>query len=234
VDEKAQRPADGKCLAFGSQNGVDYVVAEAGDIYDNVHFTRSVALIEDELVLFVDQIRCDSEHLLDVAYHNRGVWDALPDGTSWTPPDKPGYEYLRDATIRKVEDGIDLFIQMAHHQRKSISIAGDETVQVITATGLEKHTEDRAPMIILRRHARETAFVWCVGLDGQAAKIELLPVLDSSGNTMQTSVAAAVHVETADGQKWVVVANPDGLSLNVALPDGTKCSTEAPLEVLRP
>ncbi len=180
-----------------------------------------MALIDNTLALFIDQIRCDSEHLLDIAYHNRGTWDVLPDGEDWTPPDKPGYQYLRDATIREVQDGIDLFVQMGD-QRKSISIAADEPVQVITATGLEKHTEDRVPMVILRRRAKETAFVWCVGLDGKVAQVEFLPVRDLDGNSLSSAVATAVQVETADGQKWVVIANPDGLSLNISLPDGTE------------
>ncbi|MFC1712454.1 alginate lyase family protein [Candidatus Poribacteria bacterium] len=222
VDETAQRPADGKCLAFGSEDGVDYVVAEAGGIYDGVRFTRSVALIDNALALFIDQIRCDGEHLLDVAYHNRGTWESLPDGEDWTPPDKPGYQYLRDATIREVQGGIDLSIQMAGGQRKSISIAADETLQVITATGLEKHTADRVPVVILRRHAKETAFVWCVGLDGKAAQVKFLTVQDSDGNLLPSAIAAAVQVESAGTQRRIIIANPDGLLLNIELPDGTE------------
>jgi hypothetical protein len=226
VDETSQKSAEGECLAFGSDGGVDYAVARAGDIYDGVSFVRSVALIEDKAVLFIDQIRCEDERTLDIAYHNRGAWDTLPDGTDWIPPDKPGYEYLRSATVREVEEGIDLFVGAGETHRKSISLMAGEPTQVITTTGLERHAEDRVPMVIFRRHAKETAFVWCVGLDGEAAQLRSLSIRDSNGDPVSSAVATSVQIEAVNGQKWVIIANPDQLSLNIGLPDGTDHQVE--------
>jgi hypothetical protein len=218
VDETSQKPAQGKCLAFGSEGSVDYVVAEAGDIYENVRFVRSTALIEGKTVLFIDQIRCDREHCLDIVYHNRGAWDVLPDGREWILPDKPGYEYLRDAKIRESGESIALFVSLGEDRRTAITLASDEPTKVITASGVGRHADDRVPMVIFRRRAKETAFVWCIGLDGEVAQISFLHVQDSDGNSLQPAVAVAVQLKTSDGQERDLIANPDQLPLSIELP----------------
>lgn len=225
VDEDSQKRAEGKCLAFGSEDGVDYVVAEAGDIYDGVRFTRSAALVDDRLMVFVDQIRCDRERLLDIAYHNVGKWSMLPEGKVWTPPGKPGYEYLLDTTMREIEGKADLFVSAGKSLRTAITLVADKPTQIITATGVGRNTADRVPMVIFRRRDTEAAFVWCVALDGNAARLEHLPVRDSSGNSLSPAVAVAVQMDTPDGRR-ILVANPDQLSLKVELSDGTERSVE--------
>ena len=233
VDEASQERAEGKCLAFGSEDGVDYVVAEAGDIYDGVHFTRSAALVDDRLIVFVDQIRCDRERLLDMVYHNVGKWSMLPDGKVWAPPDKPGYKYLLDTTMREIEGKTDLFVRAGKNLQTAITLAVDEPTQVITATGVGRNTADRVPMAIFRRRAKEAAFVWCVALDGKAERLEPLTVRDSDGNSPSAEVAVAIQMDAAGGQKRILVANPDQLSLRVILPDETEHSVEKVFVVLR-
>lgn len=209
VGEASQKSAEGKCLAFGSKDGIDYAVAKAGDIYDGVDFIRTVALVDDKVILFIDQISCENESLLDIAYHMRGTWGALPDGAEWTPPDVRGYVYLRDATVRDVGDGITLFVNPEKGQQRSLSLAGNEKTQVITATGLERHAEDRVPMTLFRRKAKETAFVWCVGLDGAKTQPEVLPVYDSNDKPLSAATAVSIKIETADGKKRVITINTE-------------------------
>ncbi|MBM3212635.1 alginate lyase family protein, partial [Candidatus Poribacteria bacterium] len=146
VDENSQKPAEGKCLDFGSKDGVDFVMAEAGNIYDGVDFIRSVAMIEDEYLLFIDQVKCDRERLLDIAYHNRGKWDTITDMKAWIPPKKPGYEYLQDAKAIEITKGIDLFIE--EDGKVALSLATDKTTQIITAYGVGEHTADLVPTAI--------------------------------------------------------------------------------------
>jgi len=226
VDEESQKQSEGKCLAFGSEDGVDYVVADAGPIYDGVRFTRSAALIDENLIVFVDQVRCDRERLLDIAYHNHGKWDSLPDGESWTPPDKPGYQYLRDATVREVAGTTDLFLNAEENQRAAISLAVDSPVKVITTTGVGRHAEDRVPMVIFRRKAKEMTLAWCVALDGKPAKIKYLSARDSGGDVISSEVATAIQIVSADGKRRTLVVNPDKLSLDVELPGGAKLRSE--------
>ena len=78
VDEKSQKPAEGRCEAFIATNNFSAVMAEAGPIYDGVEFHRTVALIGTNLVVFLDQVRSEARHVYDLAYHNRGLLPAQP------------------------------------------------------------------------------------------------------------------------------------------------------------
>lgn len=236
VDEKSQKSAEGKCLAFGNEKDVDFVVAEAGDIYDGLRFIRSAALIGENLLVFVDQITGDRDRLLDIAYHQHGAWEDLPIGEKWTPPDENGYRYLRDATVRQViEDCTKLEIRangrVDDDWRTTISLAGGESTEIITATGVGNHIEDRVPVVIFRRRAKDTALAWCVTLDSKAAQIERLTVQDADGNEVPPSIAAAVQVGSAGGRVWYLVTNPDQRSLRVQLPDGSEWSVDAVFSV---
>ena len=227
VDETSQKPAEGKCIAFGNGSGVDFAIADAGDIYDGVSFVRTAALLNEKLLVFIDQIRCDREHLLDIAYHNSGMWDELPDGMAWISPDEDGYSYLRDATVRQVTESATLTARVGDDWRIALTLAGGEPTEIITGTGVGAHIEDRIPVALFRRHAKETTLAWCVALDGESAQIEFLPVHDASRKALSQSIAAAVQVMSTDGQSWRFVTNPEQCSLRVQLPDGSEWHTDA-------
>ena len=57
---------------------MDYVTAEAGDIAEGVRFVRTVAVLDADTVLFVDQVLAAAEHTFDLAYHHRGAWEGAP------------------------------------------------------------------------------------------------------------------------------------------------------------
>lgn len=225
VDETNQKPAEGKCLAFGSKHGVDLVVADAGDIYDGVRFVRSVALLRENSLVIVDQIRCDRERLLDVALHLRGVWENLPDGAKWTPPEKDGYRYLRDATVRRIDKEATLTVRVDESRRVATTLLSDASLELITATGISVHTEDRVPMLIARRKTQMMTLAWGIALDGQALKLSWLPVQDADGR------AAAVQIALPDGQTRIVIVNPDRRLAVMMLPDGSEWRTEAVFSV---
>lgn len=224
VDQNPQRPAEGSCLAFGSDAGVDFVMADAGKIHNDVSFVRSVALVDQDLLVFVDQVRGSKEHTLDIAYHTPGTWRDLPEGMSWAIPDTIGYRYMQNATTRPAADGIVLRTQVDSSWATAIGLAGGVETEVITATGVGKHTEDRVPMVIYRRRATETAFGWCVALDGTVPEMRWLDVTDENGETAKDSQAAALEIRSADGMK-VLLANPDGTTMTVLLEDGTSWQT---------
>jgi len=229
VDEASQERSEGTCLAFGTLGGADYAVTDAGPIYDNVTFRRTAAMLDDDLIVFVDQVDAQLVHTLDIAYHHRGSWVTnLSSGTTWSPPQKPGYSYLRDARSRRSADGELLRVRTTPQWDPStvFSAAGDVT-ETITATGVGSHEEDRVPMVIFRRFGRDTAFGWGVSISGQAVEMARLTVRDASGGDVTPGRAAAFSV--ASGTRWshALVANPDGLDLQVSLPDGTVWPTNA-------
>jgi hypothetical protein len=168
--------------------GVDYCVAEAGPIYEGVRHVRTVALVNEQTIVVLDQIACDEERLLDVAYHHRGEWTAHPDGDAWTPPDLDAYRYLKDAQLTTTSDTLSLTLNSG-----VITLAASDETQVITATGMGDNQKDRVPMVIFRRRAKETAFAWAISLDGSPISLANLAVSDQP-----ISTHASVRLTTGD------------------------------------
>ncbi len=229
VDEANQKPAEGKCLAFGDEGGVEFVVAEAGDIYDGVRFVRSIALLDGNVVVVIDQVRCGGERLLDVALHLRGQWVNLPDGSKWAPPNKDGYRYLREATVRRLERKAVIQVRPKEGWQIATALLTDAPADLITAFGIGNHAEDLVPMLVVRRRASALTLVWGIGLDGQPIALSWRPVRAEPPD----AIVAAVEVRLPNGKVYTFVANPDRATAQVTLPDGTAWQTKAVFSVHR-
>jgi len=223
VDEANQKPAEGKCLAFGNEGGVEFVVAEAGDFYDGVRFVRSIALLDENALVVIDQVRCKGERLLDMALHLRGQWVDLPDGAKWTPPSKDGYRFLREATVRRLERTTVLRVRPREGWQIAVTLLPEAPADLITALGIGHHAEDLVPMLMVRRRASALTLVWCIGLDGQPIALSWRPVRTEQPDAM----VAAVAVRLPKGKVCTFLANPDGATAQVILPDGTAWRTKA-------
>jgi hypothetical protein len=198
VDEKSQDPSEGKCLAFGTSNGVDFAVTDAGPIYKdaNVRFVRSVAMINPNLIVVIDQIHADAEHTLDLAVHVSGAWTDVPAGKPWPAPQVPGYRVLEDLQTRPAGELV-ARAELAPNHHTCITLAGNESSEIITGTGVGETTKDRVPIAIFRRHAKSTTYVWAIALDGTAQKLDSKP-LPNEG--IEVRVNGSVRI----------VANPNG------------------------
>lgn len=215
VDETSQAPATGQCLAFGSERGVDYVVSAAGPIYPGVRFVRTAALLTSNLVVFVDQVAADKPHTLDLVYHQIGAWEQLPGGEAWTPPATAGYEFFTSATRRSAGDaGLILHLKIANDWHSTVTLAGGEATEAITGYGILKTTEDHVPMLVQRRRAQNTAFVWAVSLDGMPVTLSVKAVLDAAGVPLPEAEAVLVKVG-AGSQQWSLLANPQQRTVEV-------------------
>jgi len=175
VDEKSQRPATGKSLAFGSEHGVDYAMIDAGDIYDGVRFVRTAVLLNENLALFVDQIQSDRSHTFDLACHYRGRWPKLMGTERPKLPSDEGYQHLRDAASMHTNNGATLLLEGENSSHAAIVLAGNEASQIITAYGIGKTTEDQVPVAIFRRQSPQATYVWAVSLKGVPVKLNVEP-----------------------------------------------------------
>ncbi|MAF11590.1 hypothetical protein CMK11_14165 [Candidatus Poribacteria bacterium] len=193
VDGESQQTATGKLLAFGSAGDVDYVTAEAGDIYDGVRFTRTVALLNEDLIVFVDRVEADRERMFDIAYHQLGRWTDVPDAEPWEDAEAPGYRHMRDGRARNAE-GVTLRGEVADGLAVAITLASNEETVVITGTGVGNHLEDRVPMAVFRRSAQRTDFAWAVSVAGEPVDVawdgELLSVGDHTGARWKVRIDA--------------------------------------------
>ena len=156
VDETSQTPATGRILAFGD----NYAMTDAGAIYPGVHFVRTAAMLNPDLVVFVDQVTADKPHTLDLVVHLNGKWRTAVSGAAPHLASKDGYQHLRDVAARTTTDGVALSVDSTN-----LRLAGSDPTEVITATGVGKSTEDRIPVAIFRRVAQKTTYVWSVSAD---------------------------------------------------------------------
>lgn len=184
VDQTSQKPAEGRCLAFGSSDGVDFAVTQAGDIYDGVRFMRSVALVSAGLIVVHDRIDCDRDRTLDLAMHLEGSWEQVPAGEPWSVPEADGYRYLRDSTTRTSETTT-LGLRVSDALRASVLLASGEPTEIITATGVGDHTEDRVPVVVFRRRGNRMSLAWCVALNGAPKSLKsegtIVEAVDATG-----------------------------------------------------
>jgi hypothetical protein len=227
VDEKSQEPAQGKCLTFGSERGVDFSMTDAGPIYPGVHFVRSVAMLTTNTIVFIDQIDADASHTFDLAYHQVGKWDSLPEGKPWSSSKGgAGYKYFSDTTVREPGPAnFSLATKIDSNWRPQITLAEMEPTEVITGYGIWKTTEDKVAMLVQRRHAQRTAFVWAVSLNGDPVTLRV-KAAESEGQALDKS--QAVVVEVSDGDRaWVLVANPHGRKIGPILWGFSSWETDA-------
>ena len=208
VDQASQAPATGKCLAFGTERGVDYAVTDAGPIYPGVRFVRTAALLNSNVVVFVDQVQADQPHDFDFAYHQAGTWADLPAGQTWAPPAEAGYRYFTDTTTRSnPAGGLTLKTKSAAAWNPAITLAGGEPTEVLTGYGILKTTEDKVPMLVQRRRAQNAALVWALSLDGAPVTLRTTAVKDAAGKALPPADAVLVEAK-AGGQQWSLLVNP--------------------------
>lgn len=224
VDEESQAPATGKCLAFGTEKGIDYAIADAGPIYKGVEFTRAAAMLDQDTILFVDQIHCAKPARLDIAYHQVRAWENLPAGEAWKAPKVNGYKYIESANLFKARNGFKLELN-ANKIHTAVWLAPGEPTDVITGTGIGANTTDKVPMSLFRRTAAQTAFIWAVTLDGKPVKFEKLECSES-GKPLPQSDAAAVRFSSGD-HAWDVLVNPSKRAVRISIPNGPEWKSDA-------
>jgi hypothetical protein len=236
VDQTSQAQATGKCLAFGSDHDIDYSVTDAGPIYPGVSFTRTAALVTPQIILFVDQVQADAPHTYDLAYHQRGRWTDGPTSAAalwraWSPPAAPGYSRLTQ-TITRADgtNGQTLRTSVNDQWQPAIILAPGEATQVITGYGILKTTEDRVPVLLQRRRAQNTAFVWAISLEGAAVTLKVTQVSNAAGQALPVAEAALVQVSHSTNQ-WSLLVNPHGRKITVTGPGRASWQTEAPFAV---
>ncbi|MEJ7615263.1 MAG: alginate lyase family protein [Candidatus Fervidibacter sacchari] len=210
VDETNQKPAEGKCLSFGTEGSIDFVIADAGDIYDGVRFRRAIALFNENAIVVIDHVRCEKERLLDIALHLRGQWSNLPEGEKWTPPNKDGYRYLTEATIRRVSGSAAIAVNPRPDWRVAVTLIADAPIDLVTAMGIGSHAADRVPMIMARRQAKDLVLVWCISLDGRPIQAVLAP------DATKRPTDISVQVRLPDGQRYNIIADMENGNLKVS------------------
>lgn len=232
MDETSQQSATGSSLAFGSEQGVDYSMTDAGAIYSGVQFIRTVAMVTPQLILVVDQVHAAAPHTFDVVYHQLGKWEGLDAGQPWTPKDVPGYKYISSGSRRELSsDGMTFKTKLSDKWQPAIRVASGEATELIAGYGILKTTEDHVPVLIQRRQTADTAFVWTIGVESPATVLRMGKVNNAQGQPLAASQATLAEV--SDGaHTWRVLVNPQKQKISATVA-GKPWQTHAPFAVQR-
>ncbi|MCX7008597.1 MAG: hypothetical protein NTY53_15320, partial [Kiritimatiellaeota bacterium] len=141
-------------------------------IAKGVRFVRTAVMLNENLIVFADQLSADKPHTFDLATHCNGTWQTPPPGGAFTLPAQNGYQHLKNATLCRTNAALAQTFSLAPDWRGVIALAAGEPTEVITATGVGKSTADRILMTIFRRTAAQTTFVWALALDGTAPTLQ--------------------------------------------------------------
>ena len=228
VDETNQVEATGQCLAFGSDHGCDFAMTDAGPIAKGVRFIRTALLLNENLVVFVDQITADKPHTFDLATHCSGQWQQTPAGDKCELPARNGYQHLKNATLCRTNATLAQTLSLTPAWREAIVLAGQEPTQIITATGVGKSTEDRIPVTIFRRVAAQTTFVWALALDGAALNLQTVPSLDP-----RLDPTVTVRISSA-ASSWQLAVNSAKATVRAAVITSVSATPPRPLAPVQP
>ncbi|MEJ7769294.1 MAG: alginate lyase family protein [Chitinophagaceae bacterium] len=214
VDEEQQKRAGGEMIAFGTQSNVDFLVTRCNGAYDGVELRRSVAMLDSTKILVIDQFISDSLHTYDVPYHQHGEWLSVPKGERWIAPDKRGYKYLTNVSIRQAKSNQSLSTKLASGEKMEVSIhnPAGQTMQIISGMGLFRNNS-KAPALVQRQTGKEALFVWCISIDGKPVSIQSSTLKSKDGIPLALSRGCSVTVSNDRGKKWTIHNNPDKVSL---------------------
>lgn len=160
VDGRSQAPAEGKLLAFGSDGNYSVAVAECNRAYQGVRYRRLLA-VGPVYALVIDVIDADKPAVFDWIYHNTGKEVEVPGAE---PGDKvqplnllSGQEYIRWKLASKSGSAARVIFRDGDFQTVVTSSAVPGTT-LLTGDGVGASTEDRVPLMLLRREGRQAVF----------------------------------------------------------------------------
>lgn len=215
VDERSQRPTEGRLTVFSDGDVAKVVQAECDTAYDGVMMRRTMALTEDMLI-DVFELRSDEEHTYDWLYHNVGEMTPGPatDAMERKLCDSAGYQHITD--IRSAEgSGVwhpDFEVPEAGLVRL-MGLAEPET-ELYFGNGLTGRSVEPCPMLVVRRNCRETIYVSAIEWRENGADPKLQTMRTESvlidGQPVQGDRPLAVRVERAGETHVLLLAEGVG------------------------
>jgi len=180
VNENQQNPSSAKCLSFGSESGVNYIIVSTSNAYDSISFIRTFLMPDDKHVVIINQVDYSKKNLktIDLNYHYKGYWQNISTNSRWIIPNKRGYVYLRDASIKYLQKDNTL-INKNNGKSIYINTLATSPFDVITAYG-KPFQQDEVASSIYRFAAKQFASITCISLENRQSKVEIIEHESSS------------------------------------------------------
>ena len=212
VNAKNQNKSNGKCIAFGKHQQVDYVITETDNAYDSVKVTRTAALLSEDLILIVDQFRSSRQSKLftDFVYHQAGDWNNLPKGAEWQPSKQRGYKYLTGNAIHRKRVRMSLSTTIQPGIKVMANLAAADTITVLTAYG-KASVNEKVPVMMMRTSAKNMTLVYCISTRNDKVGIVFEKVKGMDNNLLPLEDAAKIRLQLPGQPPLSVLINPHKL-----------------------
>jgi len=174
VNEQNQLRSFGECLDWGKKEGVSYALLKTSNVYDSMQFYRTLALMDENTLLVIDQFYSEKETVptVDIACHLTGEWNNSAKGKKILQSDSAGYKYLTDAKINLLDKQLALFSKQKTGETYTTTILTDKPGQYIIGYG-ESSEDDHVPVVIVRRQAKKGIIINCISINGETADMKL-------------------------------------------------------------
>ncbi len=209
LNQKTQRRSSARCLGFGNTNGIDYAVTASTNIYvHDATFVRSVALLNENTVLVIDQFRTAQPQpaIFDLCYHQAGVFVNTVKGDAWTVPDTVGYKYLSNTLITKQLNSFNFSTKLKTGRIVKTQMSSSVPVDFITAYG-KPFMKENVPMIMARVKTDSIGVItiaYCIAVDGKTTNVIIKP----NTNPNKKSFVTNLQIQDEEGKKMNVLINP--------------------------
>ena len=212
VDEKQQQIQLSDNRDFGIDKNISYIINRSTNAYPLVHFVRTTAMINSNLILIVDQFRSwDSSRTFDITFHPEGTWLSAPFLKKWTPPNKPGYNTLKNTSVVNC---LESFVTARSLSGSKIVISALQDSLMDVIIGNAKPFENVAkPIVIYRRTTNHAVMAWCISLDGQKVDLKLSNLNESTGQPIPQWDALRVQLRDEAKNHWSFIINPNKMDI---------------------
>jgi hypothetical protein len=86
---------------------------------------------------------------------------------------------------------------------EKLTLLNPVTTELITGTGVGESTQDRIPIALLRRRAKNTCYVWALSLNGKPLDLQQLKLTSATGHELEASEAIAIQTNSSGGSVTV-------------------------------
>lgn len=197
INQKSQLPEPGTMLHFASQKEFDAVVGESATTYPGVTLIRALVLFDRALVdLFY--VTSDRKMIIDWILHGQaGI--VPPEGLQTRR--KPihasaGYQHLTDLHEAEMAKDFHVDWQLSEKRFLRTHVLSNHESTVFSGNGIGYQLSDKVPFFMLRRKAKQTAFIAVHDLSGKGATVSL-----PRGEIAAGAVSVSLSV---DGQPWQI------------------------------
>ncbi len=158
VDQQPQAPCTGELLSFDIRNNIRIASASANDAYPGVQFKRTIALLNNGIVLDLVDLHSEKEHAYDWVFHCKGAFSSpLPLSPCNPLGTEHGYQHVANPQTAQTNN-----TWTAHWSLDDANVTLIQTqspnTEIFTGIGCGNPPSEKLPMVISRRHAHKTTY----------------------------------------------------------------------------